>query len=84
MRILENRLDKLMIKHNEAINIKKTYQVILQRFKEEQQDYEAQLAQLEKALNAKNSDLQDLVKMSKEANKVQQMSEKDLQSYKLE
>ena len=78
MRILENRLDKLMIKHNEAINIKKTYQVILQRFKEEQQDYEAQLAQLEKALNAKNSDLQDLVKMSKEANKVQQMSEKDL------
>jgi hypothetical protein len=35
MRVLENRLDKLMIKHNEALNIKKTYQVILHRFKEE-------------------------------------------------
>jgi len=43
MRVLENRLDKLMIKHNEALNIKKTYQVILQRFKEEKSDYEAQL-----------------------------------------
>ena len=33
-----------MIKHNEALNIKKTYQVILQRFTEEKADYENQLS----------------------------------------
>jgi hypothetical protein len=64
MRVLENRLDKLMIKHNEALNIKKTYQVILQRFKEEKSDYETQLSQLERSLNSKSHELEDLIKMS--------------------
>jgi len=32
MRVLENRLDKLMIKNNEANSIKSTYAVILKRF----------------------------------------------------
>jgi hypothetical protein len=40
MRILENRLDKLMIKTNEAQSINKTYSVILKRFKEEKIEYE--------------------------------------------
>jgi coiled-coil domain-containing protein 151 len=35
MRILENRLDKLMIKFNEAQSMKKTYEMILRKFKEE-------------------------------------------------
>ncbi len=56
-----------MIKHNEALNIKKTYQVILQRFTEEKADYETQLSQLERSLNSKSHDLQDLIKMSQEA-----------------
>jgi hypothetical protein len=53
-----------MIKHNEALNIKKTYQVILQRFKEEKSDYETQLSQLERSLNSKSHELEDLIKMS--------------------
>lgn len=40
MRILENRLDKLMIKNNEAASIQKTYSVILRKFQEEKAEYE--------------------------------------------
>ena len=43
MRVLENRLDKLMIKNNEANSIKSTYTVILKRFQEEKADYDLQL-----------------------------------------
>lgn len=50
MRVLENRLDKLMIKNNEAQSIKQTYTVILKRFKEERQEYELQLSKIEKSL----------------------------------
>ena len=40
VRILENRLDKAMIKFNEAISIKKTYEIILKRLKEERIAYD--------------------------------------------
>jgi hypothetical protein len=33
MRMLENRLDKAMIKHNEAQSIRKTYEQIVRRLK---------------------------------------------------
>ena len=35
IRILENRLDKVMIKYNEAQSIRKTYEQIVKRLKEE-------------------------------------------------
>jgi len=35
IRILENRLDKAMIKYNEAMSIRKTYEIILKKLKEE-------------------------------------------------
>ena len=38
--MLENRLDKAMIKFNEATSIKKTYEVILKRLKEERISYD--------------------------------------------
>ncbi len=34
IRILENRLDKVMIKYNEAQSIRKTYEQIVKRLKE--------------------------------------------------
>lgn len=40
IRLLENRLDKAMIKFNEAISIKKTYEIILKRLKEERLAYD--------------------------------------------
>ena len=40
---LENRLDKAMIKYNEAMSIRKTYEQILKRLKEERLSFENQL-----------------------------------------
>lgn len=40
MRILENKLDKAMMKFNESISIKKTYEIILKRLNEERVAYE--------------------------------------------
>lgn len=61
MRILENRLDKLMIKNNEAASIKQTYTVILKRFREERTEYELQLSQIEKSLQGKSHDLSSMI-----------------------
>jgi|TARA_B110000285_G_C15110425_1_gene610711 hypothetical protein len=38
--MLENRLDKAMIKFNEAISIKKTYEIIMKRLREERIAYD--------------------------------------------
>lgn len=35
IRVLENRLDKAMIKYNEAVSIKKTYEMIVKKLKDE-------------------------------------------------
>lgn len=45
---MENKLDKAMMKFNEAISIKKTYEIILKRLNEERVAYEKQLEGLEK------------------------------------
>lgn len=39
-----------MIKYNEAISIKKTYEIILKRLKEERLSYDKQLEGMEKAI----------------------------------
>jgi chromosome segregation ATPase len=40
IRVLENRLDKAMIKYNEAQSIRKTYEQIVKRLKEERVGYD--------------------------------------------
>ena len=40
IRIMENRLDKAMIKYNEAMSIKKSYDLILKRLKDERVGYD--------------------------------------------
>ena len=44
IRMLENRLDKAMIKYNEAQSIKRTYELIVKRLKEERVGYDNQLS----------------------------------------
>ncbi len=44
IRILENRLDKVMIKYNEAQSIQQTYEQVVKRLKEERVGYDSQLA----------------------------------------
>ena len=81
IRILENRLDKAMIKFNEAISIKKTYEIILKRLKEERIAYDKQLEAMEKAIRAKNADFDELLMLSHDANHARHLAESDLKDY---
>lgn len=66
--MLENRLDKAMIKYNEAVSIKKTYDVILKRLREERIGFDKQLEGLEQAIKSKNFDFDELLLLSHDAN----------------
>lgn len=50
IRTLENRLDKAMIKYNEAQSIRKTYDQIVKRLKEERVNFDNQVALVRTAL----------------------------------
>ena len=47
IRMLENKLDKAMIKYNEAQSIRKTYEMIVKWLKDEWVGYDNQLAAIE-------------------------------------
>ena len=49
--MLENKLDKAMIKYNEAQSIRKTYEMIVKRLKDERVGYDNQLAAIEQLLS---------------------------------
>jgi hypothetical protein len=78
IRILENRLDKAMIKYNEAQSIRKTYEQILRRLKEERIGFDNQLQSIERTLRAKEHDYQDLLNMSHDANYLREQAKNEL------
>ncbi|KAL7690338.1 hypothetical protein Plhal304r1_c012g0045711 [Plasmopara halstedii] len=67
IRMLENRLDKAMIKFNEAQSIRKTYEQIVKRLKDERIGFDNQLAAIERALAAKQHDYNELLLLSADA-----------------
>merc|ERR1719499_2462066 len=67
IRVLENRLDKAMIKHNEATSIKKTYEAIVKRLKEERIGFDNQLSAIERTLKSKERDYEELLLLSHDA-----------------
>ena len=64
IRTLENKLDKAMIKYNEAQSIRKTYEQIVRRLKEERVGFDNQLAAIERTLAAKQRDYDELMLLS--------------------
>lgn len=56
IRVMENRLDKAMIKYNEAMSIKKAYELIVKRLREERIGYDNQLTAIEGSLKGKDTD----------------------------
>eukprot|EP00736_Rhodelphis_marinus_P012576 Rmarinus@m.21897 len=78
IRTLENRLDKAMIKFNEAMSIKKTYEQIVKRLKEERIGFDNQLAAIEKTLKAKEQDLEELKLMSNDATHAKEVAKQEL------
>ncbi|XP_066916489.1 outer dynein arm-docking complex subunit 3-like [Clytia hemisphaerica] len=67
LRILENRLDKMNLKLNEAKKIKSTYDQILEHQKEERRSWPKQLDSLEQGIKQQNDELSDLKVMYNDA-----------------
>ena len=78
IRMLENRLDKALIKYNEAQSIRRTYEQIVKRLREERIGFDNQLGAVERTLRAKEQDLEELVLMSHDANHAKELSKADL------
>ena len=67
IRTLENRLDKALIKFNEARSVSQTYEQIIKRLTDERVGFDGQIASLDRSLRQKEKDLDELVLMSHDA-----------------
>uniref|UniRef100_A0A7S0AL36 ODAD1 central coiled coil region domain-containing protein n=1 Tax=Pyrodinium bahamense TaxID=73915 RepID=A0A7S0AL36_9DINO len=81
IRVLENRLDKAMIKYNEAQSIRKTYEAIVKRLKEERIGFDGQLAAIERTLKAKERDYEELLLLSHDAYHAKEMAQAELHRF---
>eukprot|EP00913_Durusdinium_trenchii_P030940 g28978.t1 len=81
IRVLENRLDKTMIKYNEAQSIRKTYEAIVKRLKEERMGFDNQLAGIERTLKAKERDYEELLLLSHDAYHAKEMAQAELHRF---
>lgn len=79
IRNLENRLDKAMIKYNEAQSIRKTYEQIVKRLKEEKVGFDNQLKALQRTLEAKRQDLEELRMLAGDANHAKEVAIRELE-----
>lgn len=78
IRMLENRFDKALIKYNEAQSIRRTYEQIVKRLREERVGFDNQLGSLERTLKAKEQDLTELILMSHDANHAKEIAKGEL------
>lgn len=78
IRVLENRLDKAMIKYNEAQSIRKTYEQIVKQLKQERAAYDNQLAAVERSLRGKEHDFEELLLLGHDANHAKETAEAEL------
>ncbi len=79
IRALENKLDKAMIKYNEAQSIRKTYEQIVRRLTEERVGFDNQLAAIERTLGAKQRDYEELLLLSGDANHARETALNELE-----
>jgi len=82
IRSLENRLDKAMIQYNEAHAICSTYEHIVKRLKEERVSFDNQLTALERTLESKQRDYEELVLLSGDASHAREVAQQNLQKSK--
>eukprot|EP00755_Sulcionema_specki_P024001 Sspe_Gene.14602::Locus_5055_Transcript_2_3_Confidence_0.250_Length_1655::g.14602::m.14602 len=82
IRMLENRLDKSMIKYNEAMSIRRTYEQIVRRLTEERVGFDNQLAAIERTLKAKDHDYQELLNMSHDAAHARDIARAELAQFR--
>lgn len=75
IKMLENKLDKAMIKYNEAQSIRRTYEQILDRLKEERAGYDNQIAAVQKSIKAKGHDCEEFKLLLQDAKQARAYSE---------
>ena len=68
-----------MIKYNEAQSIRKTYEQIVKRLKEERIGFDNQLAALERTFTAKQRDYEELLLLSGDANHAREVAQQELE-----
>ena len=78
---MENRLDKAMIKYNEAQSIRKTYEQIIKLLQEERVRFDNQLQAFEKTLKAKKQDALELEVMCRDANHAKDVARAELSKF---
>merc|ERR1711959_202585 len=84
IRPLENRLDKAMIKYNEAQNIRRTYEQIVKRLREERTGFDSPLKALEDTMHGKEKDHEDLEILARDAVAARDASRAELETLRVE
>ncbi|KAL7492183.1 hypothetical protein ACHAWT_001376 [Skeletonema menzelii] len=82
IRKLENRLDKAMMQYNEARGISSTYEHIVKRLKAERIEFDNQLTALERALESKNRDFEELTLLCGDASHARDVAQHTLHKAK--
>merc|ERR1712151_1013799 len=80
-RVLENRLDKAMIKCNEAQSIRKPYEAIVKKLRDERVGFDNQLAGIERTLKAKERDYEELLLLSHDPYHAKEMAQAELHRF---
>ena len=83
IKLLENKLDKAMIKYNEAMSIRRTYEQILVRLKEERAGYDNQISAIQNSLKSKQHDCEEFKVLLQDAKQARGYSELLLKNTKL-
>jgi DNA repair exonuclease SbcCD ATPase subunit len=78
IRALENRLDKAMVKFNEAQSVRKIYEQIVKKLEQERLTFDGQLQQFERTLKSKKEDAKQLESMSRDANHAKELAKAEL------
>jgi hypothetical protein len=81
IRTLENRLDKVGLKYNEARSIGHTYMNIVQRLREERVGFDKHISDLEQMVSAKEKDYEDLLLLSHDAYHAKEMAQAELHRF---
>jgi hypothetical protein len=75
IKLLENKLDKAMIKYNEAMSIRRTYEQILNRLKEERAGYDNQISAIQNSLKSKDRDCEEFKLLLQDAKQARNYSD---------
>merc|ERR1719375_121420 len=70
-----------MIKYNEAQSIRRTYETIVRRLKEERVGFDNQLVTLEETLQARERDYEELLLLSHDAYHAKEMAQAELHRF---